>query len=131
MNILQPPGWNKPRGYVHGVSATGKQVFVAGQVGWNAQEKFESDDFIDQAKQALENIKAVMAEADATPEHMTRMTWYVLSKEEYLSDTKRLGEAYRAVMGNNYPAMTAVEVSNLMAKGSKLEIEVTAVVPVK
>jgi len=129
MNILQPKGWEKPRGYVHGVSATGKQVFVAGQVGWNAQEVFESNDFIDQTKQALENIKTVMAEAGATPEHMTRMTWYVLSKEEYLADTKKLGEVYRSVMGNNYPAMTAIEVSNLMARGSKLEIEVTAVVP--
>lgn len=129
MDILQPPNWPKPRGYTHGVSVEGRQIYVAGQVGWNAEEKFETDNFNGQVKQALENIRDVLAEAGAKPEHTTRMTWYVLSKEEYLADTKGLGEAYRSVYGSHFPPMTAVEVSNLMASGSKVEIEVTAVVP--
>lgn len=133
-NILQPAGWAKPRGYSNGVAARGTTVHVAGQVGWNGQCQFESDDFADQARQALSNIIAVLREAKAGPEHIVRMTWYVTSKQEYLQAGKALGAAYREFMrmpdGNiSFPAMTAVQVSALIEDRAKVEIEVTAVVP--
>ncbi len=127
--ILQPPGWPRPKGYVNGIVASGRMVFVAGQVGWNAEERFESDDFVAQARQALENIVAVLAEAGAGPEALVRMTWYVLDKQEYLGRARDLGAAYRAVIGDHYPAMSLVQVAGLVEEGAKLEIEATAVLP--
>lgn len=129
MEILQPPHWLKPRGYSNGMAAKGKIVCIAGQVGWNAEEKFETDDFVGQVEQALQNIVDVLAEAGGKPTDILRMTWYVTSKEEYVADRKGLGAAYRRVMGKHYPAMTAVQVTALMARRAKVEIEATAVVP--
>ncbi len=128
--VLQPGAWPRPRGYANGVSAQGRQVFVAGMVGWNAAAQFESDDLVDQVRQALENVKAVLAEAGARPEHMVRMTWYVTDRADYLARGRDIGAAYRTVMGTHYDvAMSAVEVSALMEARAKVEIEVTAVVP--
>lgn len=129
MKILQPPGWVPPKGYANGVAAHGTLVFVGGQIGWNAQARFESEDFIAQTAQALRNVRAVLAEAGAGPEHMVRMTWYVTSRDEYLARLPELGAAYREVMGRHFPAMTCVEVSALMEAQAKVEIEVTAVLP--
>jgi enamine deaminase RidA (YjgF/YER057c/UK114 family) len=128
MQMLQPPGWATPKGYANGIAAKGTLVFVGGQIGWNAQQQFESDDFIAQTRQALENIKAVLACAQAGPEHMVRMTWYIVDRVEYNARLRELGEAYRAVMGRHFPAMTCVEVSALVEERAKVEIEVTAVV---
>jgi enamine deaminase RidA (YjgF/YER057c/UK114 family) len=128
--ILQPAGWAAPRGYANGVAASGRLVFVAGQIGWNAQCAFDSDDFIDQVRQALVNIRAVLAEAGAAPEHIVRMTWYVIDKREYLARGREVGQVYREVLGRDYGiAMSAVQVSALMEDRAKVEIEVTAVVP--
>ncbi|MDX1593869.1 MAG: RidA family protein [Gammaproteobacteria bacterium] len=127
--ILQPPGWPRPKGYANGVAARGRQVYVAGQVGWNTEERFESDDFVAQARQALANIVAVLAEAGAGPEHLVRMTWYVVDKAEYLDRPHELGAAYREVIGERYPAMSLVQVAGLVETGARLEIEATAVVP--
>ena len=129
MQILQPPGWAKPRGYVNGIVATGQWVFVAGQIGWNANQEFETQDFVGQTRQALENIVAVLAEANAQPNHITRMTWYVVDKRVYLANAKAIGIAYREIIGNHYPAMTAIEVSSLLEDKAQVEIEVTAVIP--
>jgi enamine deaminase RidA (YjgF/YER057c/UK114 family) len=129
MQILQPPGWPAPRGYVNGVAAHGMLVFVAGQIGWNARCEFESDDFVAQARQALQNVKAVLAQAGALPEHITRMTWYLTDKREYLSRGKELGAVFRDEIGVYSAAMSAVQVSALMEDRAKVEIEVTAVVP--
>lgn len=128
--ILQPAGWAAPRGYANGVAATGRVVFVAGQIGWNARCEFESDDFIAQVRQTLVNIKAVLAEAGAAPEHITRMTWYLLDKREYVARGREVGQAYREVLGQEYGiAMTAVQVAGLIEDRAKIEIEVTAVLP--
>ena len=128
--ILQPAGWAAPRGYANGVAATGRQVFVAGQIGWNAQCEFDSDDFVAQVRQALLNIRAVLAEAGAAPGHITRMTWYLLDKREYLARGREVGQVYREVLGSEYQiAMTAVQVAGLIEDRAKIEIEVTAVVP--
>jgi enamine deaminase RidA (YjgF/YER057c/UK114 family) len=129
MQILQPPGWAKPRGYANGIAAKGRLVFVAGQVGWDAECRWHSDDFVDQVRQALQNVVAVLKEAGAGPEHMVRMTWYVTSKKEYLDRGRDVGAVYREILGKNFPAMTAVEVVALMEDRAKVEIEVTAVVP--
>ncbi|MGE5105130.1 MAG: RidA family protein [Betaproteobacteria bacterium] len=129
MKTLQPPGWARPRGYANGIAARGTQVFIAGQVGWNAEQRFEADDFVAQAAQALRNVVAVLAEAGAAPQHIVRMTWYVVDKAEYLACLGPLGRAYRAVIGRHYPAMTAIEVKGLVEEGARVEIEVTAVVP--
>jgi enamine deaminase RidA (YjgF/YER057c/UK114 family) len=129
MEILQPAGWPQPRGYSNGIAARGRQVFVAGMIGWDEQGRFASDDFAAQARQALKNIVTVLAAAGARPEHITRMTWYVTSKREYLAAAQALGAAYREVIGRHFPVMTAVEVSALMEDRAKVEIEVTAVVP--
>jgi enamine deaminase RidA (YjgF/YER057c/UK114 family) len=126
--VLQPPGWAKPKGYANGIAATGRQVFVAGQIGWNAQCEFESDDFVAQVEMALRNIVAVLAEAKAGPQHIVRMTWYILDKREYLARGREVGEAYRRVIGKNFPAMTLVVVAGLLEDRAKVEIEVTAVV---
>ena len=128
--VLQPADWPRPRGYANGVAAQGRQVFVAGMVGWNAAGVFESDDLVDQVRQALRNIKAVLDTAGARPEHMVRMTWYVTDRADYLARGRDIGLAYREVMGPHYDvAMSAVEVSALMEERAKVEIEVTAVVP--
>jgi len=129
MQILQPPGWGKPKGYSNGIVATGRMVFVAGQVGWNAQEQFDTSDFAGQARQALSNIVAILAEAGAKPEHIVRMTWYVGDRHEYLASAKALGAAYREVIGRHYPVMTAIQVAGFVEDGAKLEIEATAVLP--
>jgi enamine deaminase RidA (YjgF/YER057c/UK114 family) len=127
--VLQPPGWAAPRGYANGVAASGTQVFVAGQIGWNAACQFDSDDLVQQVRQALLNVRAVLAEAGATPEHITRMTWYVLDKREYLARGREIGAAYREVIGSYGVAMSALQVAGLMEDRAKVEIEVTAVVP--
>ena len=126
--ILQPPGWAAPRGYANGVAASGRLVFVAGQIGWNAQAQFETDDFVAQTAQALRNVVAVLAEAGAHPEDIVRMTWYVTDREEYLRRGKEVGNVYREIIGKHYPAMTAVDVRALMEARAKVEIEATAVV---
>ena len=129
MKLLQPPDWATPKGYANGVAARGTLVFVGGQIGWNAQQQFESDDFIAQTAQALRNIAAVLREAGAGPEHMVRMTWYVVDRDEYNRRLPELGRAYREVMGRNFPAMTCVQVAALVEPRAKIEIEVTAVIP--
>ena len=128
--ILQPAGWAAPRGYANGVAARGRQVFVAGQIGWNERCEFDSDDFIAQVRQALLNVRAVLAEAGAAPEHIVRMTWYLMDKREYIARGREVGQAYREVLGRDYGiAMSSVQVSALMEDRAKVEIEVTAVVP--
>jgi len=127
--VLHPAGWSKAKGYANGIAAQGRLVFVGGQIGWNAAQRFESTDFTTQARQALANIVAVLAEAGAGPEHVVRMTWYVVDKREYLASSKALGRAYREIMGAHYPAMSAVEVTALMEDAARVEIEATAVVP--
>lgn len=129
MKRLQPPDWLEPKGYANGVMARGTQIFIGGQIGWNAQQVFESDDFIAQTRQALLNIAAILKAGDAGPEHMARMTWYVTDRFEYNARLKELGVVYREVMGKNFPAMTCVEVSGLVEERAKIEIEVTAVLP--
>ena len=129
MRILQPPGWVKPRGFSNGVVAAGRIVFVGGQVGWNANGKFEAADFVAQARQALKNVVAVLAEAGGLPEHIARMTWYVVDKGEYIASYAALGRAYLEVIGRHYPAMTAVQVTALIEDAAKVEIEATAVIP--
>lgn len=129
MRVLQPPGWVKPRGYSNGIATRGTLVFVAGQVGWDASEKFQTGDFAGQARQALRNVVAILAEAGARPEHICRMTWYVGDRDEYLASQKDLGAAYREIIGRVFPVMTAIEVGGFVEDGAKLEIEVTAVIP--
>jgi enamine deaminase RidA (YjgF/YER057c/UK114 family) len=128
MKMLQPPGWATPKGYANGVAAKGTMVFVGGQIGWNGAQEFESDDFIAQTRQALLNIREVLACAGAGPEHMVRMTWYIVDRVEYNARLRELGTVYREVMGKNFPAMTCVEVSALVEERAKVEIEVTAVI---
>ena len=129
MQLLQPPGWAAAKGYANGVAARGTLIFVGGQIGWNAAQQFESDDFIEQTRQALDNVHAVLACAGAGPQHMVRMTWYIVDRVEYNGRLRELGEVYRAVMGKCFPAMTCVEVSALVEERARVEIEVTAVLP--
>ncbi|HET8629719.1 MAG TPA: RidA family protein [Thermomicrobiales bacterium] len=129
MRILQPEGWAKPRGYANGVAAAGTTIFVAGQIGWNARGEFETDDFVGQVRQALQNVVAVLAAGGATPDHLTRLTWYVVDKREYLATAREVGRAYREVVGAHYPAMTLVQVAALLEDRAKVEIEATAVIP--
>jgi enamine deaminase RidA (YjgF/YER057c/UK114 family) len=126
---LLPPGWPRPRGYANGVSARGRMVFVAGMIGWNAQNELVSDNLAEQARQALQNIVAVLAAAGARPEHIVRMTWYVTDKREYLAAAREIGRAFREIIGHYDIAMTAVEVKALIEDRAKVEIEVTAVLP--
>jgi enamine deaminase RidA (YjgF/YER057c/UK114 family) len=125
--ILQPEGWAKPAGYANGVSARGRMIFVAGQVGWTKEAKFESDDLVDQIRQALTNIVEVLACDGAKPEHVASMTWYFRDKRDYLARLREIGEVYREIMGRHFPAMTAVEVSALIEDRAKVEIQATAV----
>lgn len=127
--ILQPPGWARPRGFSNGIAARGTLVFIAGQVGWTGEGKWEARDFAGQFRQALKNILAVLAEANGKPEHIVRLTWYVLDRQEYLEALKGVGEAYRELMGRNFPTMAVVQVSGLVEPEARLEIEATAVVP--
>jgi len=127
--LLQPEGWAPPKGYANGVAARGTQIFVGGQIGWNAQQQFETDDFIAQCRQALANVHAVLRAGGAGPEHMTRMTWYVTDRDEYNARLRELGGVYRDIMGRSFPAMTCVQVVALMEARAKVEIEVTAVLP--
>jgi enamine deaminase RidA (YjgF/YER057c/UK114 family) len=127
--ILQPEGWVKPVGYANGIAARGRIVFIGGQVGWTGRAEFETDDFVGQVRQTLENIVAVLAEADAGPEHITSMTWYFVDKAEYLANLRGIGEAYREVIGRHYPAMAAMQVMALVEDRAKVEIQATAVVP--
>ena len=129
MKLLQPPGWMPPKGYANGIAARGTTVFVSGQVGWNAEQRFESDDFVPQARLALQNIVAILLEGGAGPEHIVRMTWYVVDRREYVQCLGRLGAAYRDVLGRHFPAMTAVEVKSLIEDRARVEIEATAIVP--
>ena len=127
--VLHPAGWVPAKGYANGIAARGTQVFVGGQIGWNAQQQFETDDFIAQTRQTLQNVMAVLKESGAGPEHMVRMTWYVIDRDEYNARLKELGAVYREVIGKHFPAMTCVAVAALMEARAKVEIEVTAVVP--
>jgi len=129
MNILQPPGWAKPKGFSNGIAASGRQVFVAGQIGWTGEGKWEANDFASQFRQTLKNTIAVLAEAGARPEHIVRMTWYILDKKEYLAAIKEVGAAYRELIGRHYPTMAVVQVSGLIEDRARLEIETTAVIP--
>ena len=129
MQILQPPTWAKPRGFANGIAASGKLVFIAGQVGWTGEAKWEAHDFAGQFKQTLKNIVEVLAQAGGRPQHIVRLTWYVVDKQEYLSSLKDVGIAYRAVMGRHFPTMAVVQVSGLVEPEAKLEIEATAVIP--
>lgn len=127
--ILQPEGWAKPIGYSNGIEARGRTVFVGGQIGWNGQGQFETDDFVGQVRQTLVNIVAILSEAGAGPQHITSMNWYFTDKAEYLANLRGLGEAYREVIGRHYPAMAAVQVVSLVEDRAKIEIQATAVIP--
>ncbi len=127
--FLHPRGWKPAKGFSNGVAAEGRMVFLAGQVGWNVEQRFESRDFVAQARQALANIVTLVAEAGGRVEHITRLTWFVLDKQDYLSRLRELGEAYRSIMGKHFPAMTLVQVGALVEDEAKVEIEATAVVP--
>lgn len=127
--ILQPEGWVKPVGYANGISARGRTLFVGGQIGWNGQSEFETDDLVGQVRQTLENVMAVLAAGGAGPEHITSMTWYFTDKREYLANLKEIGAVYREVVGRHYPAMAALQVSALMEDRAKVEIQAIAVVP--
>ena len=127
--VLQPASWTPPKGYANGVAARGTQVFIAGQIGWTAECRFESDDFAAQARQALQNLLAVLAEAGGRPEHLVRLTWYVTDKREYLAAGKAVGAAFRELVGHYGIAMSAVQVAALIEDRAKVEIEATAVIP--
>nr|WP_217283748.1 RidA family protein [Aquabacterium terrae] len=129
IKTLQPPDWPRPKGYANGVLAEGRMVFVAGMIGWDAEGRFPSDRLADQARLALANIVAVLAEGGAKPEHIVRMTWYVTDKREYLEQGREIGAAFRELIGSYSIAMTAVEVKALIEDAAKVEIEVTAVIP--
>jgi enamine deaminase RidA (YjgF/YER057c/UK114 family) len=130
LGSVQPEGWAKPKGYANGIAARGRIVSIAGQIGWNpASETFESDDFVDQARQALDNLRAVLRAAGGGPEHLVRMTWYVTDKHEYRARLAEIGRVYRDTIGRIYPAMTLVQVAALLEDRAKVEIEATAVIP--
>ncbi|MCS3743976.1 RidA family protein [Rhizobium sp. BK661] len=127
--ILQPEGWAKPIGYANGMAATGRMVFVGGQIGWNERCEFETDDFVEQVRQTLKNVLAVLAEGGAEPRHITSMTWYFTDKAEYLGNLKGIGQAYRETIGRHFPAMAALQVVALVEDRAKIEIQATAVIP--
>lgn len=129
MKKLQPEGWAKPVGYANGVSARGRVIHVAGQIGWNKDLKFETDDFVGQVRQSLQNVIAVLACDHARPEHIISMTWYFTNRRDYLDNLRSVGEAYRETIGRHFPAMTTIEVSALMEDRAKVEIQAVAVVP--
>lgn len=127
--VLLPDGWDRPKGYANGIAARGVQIFIGGQIGWSASQQFESDDFIAQTAQALRNVLAILHAADAGPEHMVRMTWYITDRDTYVSRLKEVGEVYRDIMGRHFPAMTCIVVQALVEVRALVEIEVTAVKP--
>jgi enamine deaminase RidA (YjgF/YER057c/UK114 family) len=129
MKILQPPGWARAKGFSNGIAATGTLVFIAGQIGWTGDCKWEARDFAGQFRQALKNILEVLREAKGRPEHIVRLTWYVLDKQEYLNSLKPVGDAYRQLMGKHYPTMAVVQIGGLVEPEARLEIEATAVIP--
>jgi enamine deaminase RidA (YjgF/YER057c/UK114 family) len=129
MQFLQPPGWARPKGFSNGIACSGRLVFIAGQIGWTGEGKWEANDFAGQFRQALKNILSVLAEAGGKPQHIVRLTWYVLDKREYLNAIRSVGETYRELMGRHYPTMAVVQVSGLVEDEARLEIEATAVVP--
>jgi enamine deaminase RidA (YjgF/YER057c/UK114 family) len=129
MKYLQPADWVRPKGYSNGVAATGRFVFVSGMIGWDAQEKFVAKDFAGQVRQALQNAVLVLAEAGARPEHIVRMNWFIVDKNEYISAYEQVGVVYREIIGRHYPAMTAVQVAGLIEDEARVEIDVTAVIP--
>jgi enamine deaminase RidA (YjgF/YER057c/UK114 family) len=131
IRILQPPGWARAKGFSNGIAASGTLVFIAGQIGWTGEGKWEARDFAGQFRQALANILEVLAQAKGKPEHIVRLTWYVLDRQEYLGALKAVGEAYRELMGRHYPTMAVVQVSALVENEARLEIEATAVLPEK
>ena len=128
MKLLHPEGWKPALGYANGILATGQSVYVGGQIGWTADQEFVTDDFVEQCLQALQNIEAVLKEAGATPQNVVRLTWYVTDKQEYLNSQRELGAAYRSVFGKHFPAMTMVQVADLIEDRAKVEIEATAVI---
>jgi enamine deaminase RidA (YjgF/YER057c/UK114 family) len=128
-DVLQPKDWPAPKGYANGIVAAGRQVYIAGQIGWTAEGKLVSDDFVAQEDQALTNVLKVLAEAGGEPAHLVRMTWYLTDKSEYLSRQREIGAAYRRVIGRHFPVMSAIIVAGLIEKGAKVEIEATAVLP--
>lgn len=127
--ILQPEGWAKPIGYANGIAASGRQIYVGGQIGWNAECRFETDDIVAQVRRALANVVAVLAAGGAGPDHITTMTWYFTNKSEYLTNLKAIGEAYREVIGKHFPAMAVVQVVALIEDRAKVEIQAIAVLP--
>ncbi|MBX3647013.1 MAG: RidA family protein [Rhodocyclaceae bacterium] len=129
MQMLNPAGWKRPKGYSNAISASGRMVFVAGQVGWDSNEVFQTDDLVGQVRQSLTNIVAILAEAGAGPEHIVRMNWYLEDKEEYNARLGEIGEVYRDLIGRHFPAMTALQVAGFVEVGAKVEIEVTAMLP--
>tara|TARA_B100000959_G_C14810837_1_gene553743 strand:- start:102 stop:509 length:408 start_codon:yes stop_codon:yes gene_type:complete len=126
---LQPPNWPRAKGYSNGIVASGKTVYLAGIVGWNENEEFETEDFAGQCRQIFQNIVDILKEADAKPEHIVRMTWFIGNKDEYLASLKGIGEAYRDIIGRHFPVMAVIEVSDFIEDGAKLEIQATAVIP--
>ncbi len=129
MQILQPPGWARPKGFSNGISCQGRLVFIGGQIGWSGQGEWLDRSFAGQFRQALKNILDILAQAGGKPEHLVRLTWYVLDRKEYLASLKELGAAYRELMGRHYPTMAVVQVSGLVEDAARLEIEATAVIP--
>ena len=129
MQVLLPPGWPRPKGYANGVSVQGRQIYVAGMIGWDAHGQFHTDNLAEQVRQALQNIVEVLAEGGAKPEHIVRMTWYITDKQAYMAQQAEIGKAYRELIGSFNAAMTAVQVVALIEDRAKVEIEVTAVVP--
>ena len=127
--IVTPDGWAPAKGYANGVIASGRTLYLGGQIGWNAEQMFETDDFIGQMTQTLENIKTILVAAGGGPEHLTRLTWFVTNKAEYAANQRQVGHAYRAVLGNNFPAMSLLVVADLLEDRAKIEIEATAVLP--
>jgi enamine deaminase RidA (YjgF/YER057c/UK114 family) len=127
--FLQPPGWAAPKGYSNGVSATGRQIYLAGQIGWNESQQLVSTRFAVQVRQALQNIVVLLAQAGGRPEHLVRLTWFVTNLDEYRAEVKEIGAAYRDVIGRHYPPMSVVQVVALVEQGAKVEIEATAVLP--
>ena len=127
--VLQPVGWLNHKGYVIAIACQGTQIYIGGQVGWNSEQQFETDDFLGQLEQTLKNIKAILEEGGANPENMVRMTWYIVNKELYVAKLKEIGEVYRNVLGKNFPAMSCIFVSDLVEDRALVEIEVTAVIP--
>ena len=129
MEFLQPLGWTPPSGYSNGVVSAGRMIFVSGQVGWDAEQVFRSDDLVDQVRQALGNVVVILSEAGARPDHIVRMNWYLADKCEYNARSTEIGAAYRSVIGRHYPSMTALQVAGFIEEGAKVEIEVTAMLP--